>query len=292
MNPARSPAGTLAAFLTTFNHQTHRHSSTSAPQPPGRGRASKPTRLPACWGSGERESPAQPSQPAWCPSTEQPHTPEDRQPQQDTRTACVAPRTCVGHPDLSTGCSCPAGCRGRGVPRHEPRCHAPLGWAGPARACRAAGNWSGRRWWLCHASRELAAPGTRSSGGRGAQTHLPGEAQPSLGTAGARAPTPGALSPNRGTPCPGGIPGVSTPSAEMARPCPRLGGVPVLLQAGRGQPRPCPRAGRGHTGTQHRGREVCGGGLGRGTGSCNRNKGAKGWSGSAVTAAGRSRGTQ
>lgn len=205
--------------------------------------------------------------------TEQPHTPENRRPCQDTRTACAAPQTCMDHRDPRHRRLASSRLPRAWHPTARAPCHAPPGQAGPARACQAAGNRSGRSRWLCQASAEPAVPPAQSPRGHGQTPNPPPrEPRPSLGTWGAQAPTPGVPSLKTGTHtvlgghCSQGTPGLSrgTPglsrgraqSAEIACPCPQLGGVPVPPQAGvpwpgRGHLCPCPHARRGHAGTQH-----------------------------------------
>lgn len=188
LNLAQGPVGTL----TQQPQPKHKPNAAAPPQPlqrPSHGQAPR-----ARWGAqlcplmpvqcarsmwqSTAPVPVPCAQRALCPWSS--HTAEDRRTCQDTRTVRVAQSTAWPTLTDPTGGSCPCG-----APWHEPRAALP-GWAGPARACRAAGNRSGRSPWLRRASPEPAV--LRAQGPRGHRAC--GEAEPA-GTRADPEPTPG-----------------------------------------------------------------------------------------------------
>lgn len=195
--------------------QVSKPNAAAPPQPPGRSRATPSHPVPGAAAPGsplahpragaacreqaaEREqrhrhqpSPAGHRRPSPAPAGHRVHAaaPRTRRPHQDARTARVAPRTCRGHPDPRHG-----GLVSFPLPRAQhPRgtSPAPPGQAGPARACRAAGNRLGRSWWLRWASPEPAAPWARSPRGHEQTPNQPPGATALPGDTGGTSTYPG-----------------------------------------------------------------------------------------------------
>lgn len=171
LNQARGPVGILAVSNSSPDQSSKPNTAAPAQplQHPSGGQAppawcactGEPSRVPSCQcrvtgAHGKAAAPVPVACAQWAPC------PWNSVMQQRTDGRARTPGQCVWHhstvwPTLTpaTEGSCPCG-----APWHKPRA-VPPGWAGPARACQAAGNRSGRSRWLHPEPAVLWAQGPR-----------------------------------------------------------------------------------------------------------------------------------